>query len=147
MELTSFTDYSLRVLMYLAAEEGRRSSIDELAEYYQLSRHHVAKIVKRLSDLEYLETTRGKNGGVRLAQAPSEINVGKVIQQTEPHFNLVECLSGTHQSNCVIDGNCVLKGVLTVARGHFFAHIEKYTLADVVRSGATRKALTRSHVD
>ncbi len=122
--------------MYLATDEARRSSIDELAEFYQVSRHHLAKIVKRLSDLGYVETTRGKNGGICLAQAPVSINLAKVIRETEPHFNLVECFDGKKRGNCVIDGNCALKGVLLSARGQFFAHLEKYTLADVMKHQA-----------
>ncbi|MGB0413770.1 MAG: Rrf2 family transcriptional regulator [Coraliomargarita sp.] len=134
MELTSFTDYSLRILIYLADDTERLSSIDELAEFYQLSRHHVAKIVKRLADLEYLETIRGKNGGLRLAKDPVEINVATVIKQTEPHFNLVECMCEGKTSACVIHGHCRLKGALATARGHFFTHLAKFSLADVAMS-------------
>ncbi|HAV12035.1 MAG TPA: Rrf2 family transcriptional regulator [Opitutae bacterium] len=132
MELTSFTDYSLRVLMYLAKHQPERSSIDELAEFYKISRHHLAKIIKRLSQLGYVETIRGKGGGVCLALAPERINLAKVIRGTEPHFNLVECFAKESAGNCVIHGNCALKGVLWRAQGHFFEHLEKYTLADVV---------------
>ncbi len=134
MELTSFTDYSLRILIYLADDTERLSSIDELSEFYQLSRHHVAKIVKRLADLEYLETIRGKNGGLRLAKDPAEINVAAVIKQTEPHFNLVECMCEGKTSACVIHGHCRLKGALAAARGHFFEHLAKFSLADVAMS-------------
>ncbi len=136
MELTSFTDYSLRVLMFLAKHQTRRSSIDEMADFYKVSRHHLAKIVKRLSDLGYLETVRGKRGGVSLAQSPESINLAKVIRETEPHFNLVECFSKESAGKCVIDGSCELKGVLFAARGQFFAHLEKYTLADVMVKSA-----------
>lgn len=132
MELTSFTDYSLRVLIYLADSQVERSSIDELASFYEISRHHLAKIVKRLADLDYVETTRGKNGGLRLAKAPEAINLAKVIRETEPHFNLVECFAAENQGKCVIDTNCSLKGVLYGARRQFFLHLEQYTLADVM---------------
>jgi len=118
--------------MYLAKHPERRSSIDELADYYHISRHHLAKIVKRLSDLNYVETTRGKHGGVSLAQAPDHINLAQVIRATEPHFNLVECFSTENKDRCVIEGTCALKGVLLSARGQFFAHLEKFTLAQVV---------------
>lgn len=141
MELTAFTDYSLRVLIYLANDRERLSSIDELADFYGLSRHHIAKIVKRLADLDYLETQRGKNGGLRLAKAPIDINVAEVIQQTEPHFNLVECMCEGNQSACVIDGHCKLKGALAVARSHFFAHLQKFTLADVSLSRKESEAI------
>ena len=141
MELTSFTDYSLRVLIYLANDRERLSSIDEMAEFYGISRHHVAKIVKRLADLKYLETQRGKNGGLRLAKDPAEVNIATVIKQTEPHFNLVECMCDKGKSACVIDGHCRLRGALAVARGHFFAHLQKYTLADVALNASATKAL------
>lgn len=132
MELTSFTDYSLRVLIYLARNQEGLSSVPELSEFYGLSRHHLAKIVKRLSELGYVEALRGKNGGIRLAKAPSEIQVATVIQQTEPHFNLVECMGPKgHVSNCVIQGDCRLKSVLFTARRHFFDHLSKYTLEDI----------------
>lgn len=141
MELTSFTDYSLRVLMYLGAGEGRRSSIDELAEFYQVSRHHLAKIVRRLSDLGFIETTRGKNGGIALAMDPASINLADVIRKTEPHFNLVGCFADNQEAgHCVIDGICSLKGVLLGARVQFFAHLAKYTLADVMPKGQAEKA-------
>lgn len=132
MELTSFTDYSLRVLMYLAKDPSKRSSIDELAEFYGVSRHHLAKIVKRLSDLGYVDTMRGKQGGVSLAQSPEKINIAKVVRETEPHFNLVQCFAEGNAGKCVVDGCCVLKGVLFGARSQFFAHLQKYTLADIV---------------
>lgn len=132
MELTSFTDYSLRVLIYLAKMETEKSSIDELADFYEISRHHVAKIVKRLSDLGYLETTRGKQGGVSLAEKPEHINLAKVIQQTEPHFDLVPCFSKEGKTKCVIDGHCGLKKVLFSARGKFFAHLREFTLSDLI---------------
>ncbi len=141
MELTSFTDYSLRVLIYLTNGRERLSSIDELAEYYGLSRHHLAKIVKRLADLGYLETIRGKNGGLRLGKDPAEINIATVIQQTEPHFNLVDCMRNGHEQACVIHGPCKLKGALVTARAHFFAHLAKFTLADVALSEKESAAL------
>lgn len=133
MELTTFTDYSLRLLIYLARSPRPQSSIDEMSEYYEVSRHHVAKIVKRLSDLGYVDTTRGKNGGVALAKEPAEINIGLVIRQVEPHFNIVECIGRGGESNCVIHGSCQLKGALLTARSHFFAHLDKFTLEDVAQ--------------
>lgn len=134
MELTSFTDYSLRVLIYLAHDTERLSSIDELADFYGISRHHLAKVVKRLADLEYVVTIRGKNGGLRLAKDPKAVNISTVIKQTEPHFNLVQCMCAESRQMCTIDGHCRLKGVLLAARGQFFSHLDQYTLADVALS-------------
>ncbi len=131
MELTAFTDYSLRVLMYLARGEGAQSSIDELAEYYGVSRHHIAKITGHLSKAGYLKTSRGKHGGVSLAMPPEEINLAKVVRITEPHFNIVECFTGS-TSHCLLHNCCQLKGILYGARAQFFKHLEKYTLADAI---------------
>lgn len=129
MELTAFTDYSLRVLMFLAREEGTQSSIDELAEYYGVSRHHIAKITRHLAAAGFVVTTRGKNGGIVLAKSPEEINLAAVVHSTEPHFNLVECFA-SDKSQCVLNNCCRLKGILYGARAQFFQHLEKYTLAD-----------------
>ncbi|WP_269538185.1 RrF2 family transcriptional regulator [Cerasicoccus fimbriatus] len=131
MELTAFTDYSLRVLMYLAREEGIQSSIDELANYYGVSRHHIAKITGHLAKAGYLKNSRGKNGGVSLAKRPEEINLAEVIRCTEPHFNLVECFSG-EPNGCLLNNCCRLKGILFGARAQFFQHLEQYTIADAV---------------
>lgn len=141
MELTSFTDYSLRLLIYLARMDSERTSIDEMSEFYGISRHHVAKIVKRLSDLGYISTVRGKNGGVALAKDPTEINIGLVIRQAEPHFNLVECIGTGSKSACVIHGSCKLKGALLTARGHFFEHLNQFTLSDVASEDSVADAI------
>jgi len=132
MELTDFTDYSLRVLMFLAARPGKKSSIDELADFYGISRHHVAKITRSLAEGGWLETTRGKGGGVSLAKPAAEINLAEVVSHTEPHFHLVECFREQNQ-NCVLTHCCSLKSILYGARGQFFAYLRKHTLADAVQ--------------
>ena len=142
MELTSFTDYSLRVLMFLGANPERRASIDEMAAFYGISRHHLAKIVRKLSELGYVETARGKNGGMQLAVAPGTINLAELIKQTEPHLNLVGCFSNEPHGRCVIDGICSLKGILYGARAKFFAHLAQFTLEDVIPKGSSSKAFS-----
>lgn len=135
MELTRFTDYALRVLMFLGSEPGRRSSIDELADFYSVSRHHIAKITKKLAAAGFIESTRGKNGGLVLNRAPESIRIADVVRATEPHFHLVECFD-SKKSVCTIDGCCGLKGILYQARARFFATLDQYTLADAIaRSG------------
>lgn len=142
MELTAFTDYALRILMFLAAEPARKSSIDELSQFYGISRHHVAKITRRLAEHGFLDTSKGKSGGLRLNRDAAEINLADVIRVTEPHFNLVSCFSG-QEGVCILEGNCRLKGILIGARGQFFTYLAKYTLADAI--SGSHKVLTPSN--
>ncbi|MGB0372554.1 MAG: Rrf2 family transcriptional regulator [Opitutales bacterium] len=131
MELTAFTDYSLRLLIYLGREPEKLASIDMVAEYYGVSRHHIAKIVNRLSELGYIETIRGKNGGIKMKKTPEEINVGTLVLQTEPHFNIVECFD-SKTNTCNLNNCCALKGILAQARNAFIKTLRAYTLADAL---------------
>ncbi len=134
MHLTQWTDYSLRVLMYCATHQERISptTIPEIIDAYGLSKSHVTKIVMSLSAAGYLSTTRGRSGGLRLMRPPSQINLGEVIRETESHFNLVECFD-PKSNQCVITGNCKLKGVLMRARQQFLNELDQTTLADLVK--------------
>lgn len=131
MELTAFTDYSLRLLIYLGREPDKLASIDMVADYYQVSRHHIAKIVNRLSELGYIETIRGKNGGIRLGMSPEAINIGTLVLQTEPHFNIVECFD-SKTNTCRLNNCCALKGILAQARNAFIKTLRAHTLADAL---------------
>ena len=91
MHLTQFSDYSLRLAIYLACHPEQVVSVDEVSRAFGISRHHLVKVVQTLTDLGVVEAQRGRGGGMRLAMRPSEINVGWLIRRTEPHFNLVEC--------------------------------------------------------
>ena len=91
MRLTGFTDFALRVLMYVGAKGESLSTVEEIADSYGISRHHLTKVVHRLGQLGYLETIRGKNGGIRLARDPGEINLGAVVRQMEDDLTLVPC--------------------------------------------------------
>ena len=134
MELTTFTDYSLRVLIYAALHRDRLVSVSEIADAYnRISRHHVVKVVNRLSNLGYIETIRGKGGGFCLRYAPDQINIGEVVRKTEPHFALVPCMNGG-SGGCVINGCCMLKHALDEARDGFLKILGKYTLADVTQN-------------
>ena len=133
MRLTQWTDYTLRVLMYCAATQGREQpvTITEVAEGYGISRSHLMKIVQELAAQGLLETTRGRGGGMRLMKAPAEINLGAVVRQTETDFHLVECFD-PHVNQCRLSGNCRLKGVLGDAINAYLAVLDGVTLADLV---------------
>ncbi len=131
MNLTRFTDYGLRTLIYLAVQpEGRRVTISEVTEAYDLSRDHVVKVVHRLGQLGYIETTRGKGGGFTLAQAPQAINVGEVVGALEPTMDMVNCDSPV----CRLSPACRLKGLLREATQAFMGVLSEYSLADLVKA-------------
>lgn len=139
MRLTSFTDYSLRVLMYVAAHPEGRATIAEIASAYAISEHHLTKVVHFLGREGYLENLRGRGGGLQLAKAAEAINVGDVVRTTEGGDVPAECF--LRESNaCAITADCKLKFVLSDAVEAFYAELRKHTLADVARN---RKALGR----
>lgn len=133
MRLTQWTDYTLRVLMYCAACDGRPQpvTITEVAESYGISHSHLTKIVQQLAAAGLLETTRGRGGGMRLMRPAVQINVGAVVRATETDFSLVECFdSATNQ--CRLSSHCRLQGILGEAMHSFFAVLDRYTLADLL---------------
>lgn len=137
MRLTTFTDYSLRVMMYVAAHPEGRATIAEIARAYDISEHHLTKVVHFLGKEGYLENLRGRGGGLRLARAPSAINVGDVVKLTEGGDVPAECFE--RESNCcAITADCKLKFALSEAVDAFYAALRRYTLEDVVKN---RKAL------
>ncbi|MDI1260692.1 Rrf2 family transcriptional regulator [Aquabacterium sp.] len=134
MKLTAFTDYSLRVLMYLAAQPGRRATIAEIAASFGVSEHHLTKVVHFLGKKGWLATVRGKGGGLGLAQTPDAIRVGEVVRQTEGAAMPAECF-GVEGGHCCIARICRLRGVLGEAVEAFHAVLDRYTLADLTRNG------------
>ncbi|QBQ54170.1 RrF2 family transcriptional regulator [Nitrosococcus wardiae] len=133
MQLTQYTDYSLRVLIYLSLHDEQLATISEIANSYNISRNHLGKVVHNLASLGYIDTTRGKGGGMRLSQAPEKINLGRVVQQTEGRFDMAECFNTTHNT-CSISSCCQLKDVFWEARSAFLAVLNRYTLADVIKN-------------
>jgi Rrf2 family nitric oxide-sensitive transcriptional repressor len=133
VRLTRFTDYALRVLIYLGVTEEHSVTVNELAQAYGISRNHLVKIVHRLGTLGYVETMRGKNGGMRLAHAPADIRVGDVVRKFEEDMTIVECFNA-RTNTCPIEPGCALQGILRSATGQFLAELDRYTLADLVRS-------------
>lgn len=132
MQLTRYTDYGLRVLMYLAAKKDA-ATVSEIATRFGISRNHLVKVAHRLGQLGYIETARGKAGGLRLAHTPEAINVASVVRDLEPNFTLVECFS-TH-GQCPITPACALRGVLAKAHEAFMEALAAHTIADLTRNG------------
>lgn len=133
MHITLFTDYALRVLMYLALNPTQQVTIREIADSYGISKNHLMKVVQDLNNKGYLKATRGKNGGLRLRGEPEGINLGTLVRTTEQDLTLVECFGSNGQ--CVITPACQLKRVLAEALETFFHTLDGYTLADLLPSG------------
>lgn len=126
MRLTHYTDYTLRVLLYLARHPDRLCSIAEIATAYGISKNHLMKIINDLVNAGYLDSVRGRNGGVRLGRAPDEINLGALIRHTEDDFDLVGC------SSCIIAPACGMSSMFDEALVAFMAVLNRYTLADAL---------------
>lgn len=133
MHITRYTDYSLRVLMYVALKGEELSTIREIAQSYDISKNHLMKVVQELNIKGYLTAIRGKNGGLRLAGPATDINIGRLVRDTEQDFALVECFS--NGKGCVITPACQLKMVLSEALEAFFHVLDQYTLADLLPDG------------
>ena len=130
MRLTSFTDYSLRVLMFLAAWPERRATISEIAKSFTVSENHLTKVVHFLGKQGWVETLRGKGGGLRLAKQATDISIGEVVRDTEGSAVPAECFDEAG-GPCAIVSVCRLKGVLSEAVQTFFAVLDRYTVADL----------------
>jgi Rrf2 family transcriptional regulator, nitric oxide-sensitive transcriptional repressor len=144
MRLTLHSDYALRVLIQVALGSGRLTTIDEIAESFGVSRHHLTKVVNDLSQKGYLDTVRGRRGGMRLKREPRDINIGRVVRDTEDNLSVVGCLE--RRGYCRIERACVLRGVLHEATKAFLAVLDAHTLADLIkphRSLASLLALDR----
>lgn len=139
MKLTTFTDYSLRVLIYLAAEPKRRATIARIAASFDVSENHLTKVVHFLGKSGWLANVRGKGGGLELALPPELVCIGDVVRQTEGGAVPAECFAD-EGGHCSIAGICRLSGVLAEAVNAFYATLDRYTLADLVHN---RQALAR----
>lgn len=133
MQLTLYSDYSLRVLLFLALQPDRLSTIDEIADSYFISRSHLVKIVHNLGQMGYINTVRGRSGGMSLAHSPENINIGEVVRKTEVSFDLVECFNMV-SNTCPIAPVCALKAALMEAQRAFLKVLDRYTLADVLKN-------------
>lgn len=141
MKLTAYTDYSLRVLIYLGLRGDRLATISELSETYGLSANHLMKIIHNLGKLGYIETVRGRGGGMKLAGAPEEINLGQVVRQMETDFAIVECFDPVRRTDCVITPACRLQIVLGKAVEAFLDVLDNHTLADLLQNRTRLRSL------
>lgn len=131
MQLTNFTDYALRGLMYLAARPEKLCTVREVADHYGISHNHMVKVMHRLSQLGYIQSAKGKGGGIRLAGDAPSLRLGELVRQLEPNLALVECFN-LKTNSCRIVQSCQLKHYLQEAEASFLDTLNKYTLADAV---------------
>jgi Rrf2 family transcriptional regulator, nitric oxide-sensitive transcriptional repressor len=134
MRLTDYTDYSLRVLLYLSVRPAGLSTIQEISEAYGISKNHLMKIVQQLGELGWVETVRGRNGGLRLAERSRTLTIGDIVRKTESDFAIVGCFAADQaQRGCVIEPACRLKSVFAAARDAFLAELDKHTVGELAR--------------
>jgi Rrf2 family nitric oxide-sensitive transcriptional repressor len=140
MRLTSFTDYTLRTLMYLGTHRDRLVTIQDIADLHGISKNHLMKVVYQLGLAGYVETVRGRNGGLRLKREPSEINLGAVVRSTETDFFMAECFDRAHDS-CPLSHDCRLQHALATATFAYLAVLDGQTLESLLQPAA-RPAVT-----
>jgi Rrf2 family nitric oxide-sensitive transcriptional repressor len=140
MRLTVYTDYALRLLMYLALKEDGLATIAEVAEAYQISKNHLMKVAYQLGVAGDIETVRGRNGGLKLSRPVDAIVIGDVVRRTEPDMALVPCFSAANES-CAVRPSCVLRRALEKAEAAFLEVLDGYTLADLIQPGARLREL------
>ena len=140
MRLTVYTDYSLRVLMYLGIRPDRLCTIQEIASAYGISRNHLMKVAHQLGLAGYVDTVRGRGGGLRLARPPAQIGIGAVVRACEEDFRLVECFDA-ERNRCVITPACRLTAMLAEALDAYLAVLDSYTLADLLRDDTRLRRL------
>ena len=131
MRLTLHTDFALRVLIHVGLNDGKLTIIADIAQSFGISKAHLMKVVNDLSQKGYLDTVRGRNGGIRLMREPRHINIGQVVRDTEDQLNVIGCLE--HKGYCPIERVCVLRGTLRNATEAFLAVLDGHTLADLIK--------------
>lgn len=135
MQITKHTDYAYRVLIFLGSMQQERTTIAAVSEYFSVSKAHLMKVVNTLANHGWVESTRGKSGGIRLAVAPREINLREVLELMEQTLDPINC----DVPLCQLRGCCQLKPILLDAQSLYLAHLGKHTLADVLNADTTRK--------
>lgn len=141
MNLTTFTDYSLRVLMYLKLRNGERATVSEVSEYFRVSQNHIVKVVHNLGKMGLIETSRGKGGGFALLPEADHARVGDLVRLLEPDKELIACTDKSGQA-CTIAPACLLVPVLDSALEKFYGELNRYTLADIVNEKHIEQAVS-----
>lgn len=131
MRLTTYTDYALRTLMYLAANRDRLVTIQDIADVHGIAKNHLTKVVHQLGILGFVGSLRGRKGGLRLGQEPSQINIGAVVRSTEPDFYMAECFN-PGESRCILSATCALKNVLNNATNAYLVVLDGVTLENLM---------------
>jgi len=139
MRLTLHTDFALRVLIQVGLNDGKLTTIKEIAQTFDISKAHLMKVVNDLSQKGYLDTVRGRGGGIRLMREPRDINIGRVVRDTENQLDVIGCLE--HKGYCPIERVCVLRGALRNATDAFLAVLDAYTLADLIKPSRVLSSL------
>lgn len=129
MQFTLYTDYALRVLIYLSRMKDELVTINEVSEFYQVSENHLVKVVHHLAKLDFIHSIRGKKGGIKLARPPEKITIGEVVRKIEPNMDLVECFK-KDENRCVITHSCKLQKSLNEALKAFLHVLDQCTLAE-----------------
>ncbi len=147
MRLTKWTDYTLRVLMHCAATQKRPTplTINEIAQRHDISRSHLMKIVMRLVAIGWVESTRGRGGGIRLLVQPQTLTVGEVLRQTETDFHMVECFDEATNA-CKLNGRCHLKNVFQDATRRYLEVLDAVTLADLLPNASAPREISLSQL-
>jgi len=135
MQLTAYTNYALRMLMYCGLQPNRIVRVEEIAQAHGISRPHLLKAARQLGHLGYLETIRGRGGGIRLGKPAGEIVIGHVVRHTEGDIELVECFN-EETNSCPLIGVCSLSGAFRAALGAFYNELDRLTIADLIKKPA-----------
>lgn len=136
MQLTLYTDYSFRVLIYLSIHKDERVSIEEIAQYYNISKDHLIKVVNHLGKEGFIKTIRGRKGGIEMCKNPQQVKVGDIVRAMEPTLNLVECFD-PKTNKCAVTPSCNLKNILFKANKAFMNELDQYTLDDMITKKET----------
>jgi Rrf2 family nitric oxide-sensitive transcriptional repressor len=131
MRLTAYTDYSLRTLMFLALNREHLATIQEIADAHGIAKNHLTKVVHQLGLLGYVTTVRGRNGGLRLARDPAQINIGEIVRHTETDFHMAACFD-PESTGCMYSAACALQGALGKATSAFLAVLDALTLEQML---------------
>ncbi|MEG2935160.1 MAG: Rrf2 family transcriptional regulator [Clostridium sp.] len=131
MQISKFTDYAFRALIYLAKNREDIATVDKLAAHLEVSEHHMKKVIHKLAKTEYIISTKGRNGGLKLGLEPNQINLGKILITTEENLSLVECMDNPKLCPLMTSG-CKLKGIISNSLQGFIDELSKYTLEDIL---------------